>query len=413
MISFGRQSGKSTWGNNECIKRAWEKWKSKYWFVLPTFDQAKTQFLRAKEMLLSVPGALLKRPNESELRITLANHSVVRYVSGESADNLKGETLDGAVIDENGTQKKTLWTQIIRPMLTTTKGWCAFTGTPKGFNHHYDLAERAKVDKNYAFFHSPSTCNPLFGEEELTEARKDMSPAEFAQEIMAEFRELHDGSAYVCYGPHNERRDSPFTSDGSLFNSYLPIVVGLDFNVTPMSWMIGQKSLDSFYYFDEIYLKKSHTQETCKELIARVKAMNLKAIPNLILVGDATGKSKTANSSGNTNYSIIHEMLDAAGITYEDQTPDSNPLVNDRINIMNAHLMSATGEIKHWFHPENCPEYRKDMQRVAWKAGAKFTLDKTSDADRTHASDAGGYPICQLSKRWEPSVGGLGIIRRT
>jgi hypothetical protein len=125
-------------------------------------------------------------------------------------------------------------------MLTTTKGWACFVSTPNGFDNFYDLFERGKTDQNWASFQAPSTCNPLFTQQERDEARATMSEAVFCQEILAEFRELHNGSVYVNYSTDNIKASSPFSSTGALYSPYLPLVIGMDFNLSPMSWVIGE-----------------------------------------------------------------------------------------------------------------------------------------------------------------------------
>ena len=166
VIAFGRQGGKSTYGNNELIKKAWEK-LGIYWFILPTYAQAKVQFRRALKALTAC-GAI-KNKSESELFIELLNGSVIHYKSGDKPENLRTETLNGVIIDEVREQSPTLWSMVIRPMLATTGGWAVFTSTTNGFDEFYDLHQRALTDINWYSIQAPSTCNPLFTQEELEE----------------------------------------------------------------------------------------------------------------------------------------------------------------------------------------------------------------------------------------------------
>ena len=99
VASFGRQSGKSTYGINELLRWAWEKPGTRYWFVSPTFPQARVMYRRLIGMLWPVADVMLKK-NQTELRVKLVNQSEIRFVSGEVLDNLRGETLNGAIIDE-------------------------------------------------------------------------------------------------------------------------------------------------------------------------------------------------------------------------------------------------------------------------------------------------------------------------
>lgn len=410
VASWGRQSGKSTACLNELVKKAWEHPGTKYWFVSPTYQQARIQYRRLLGMLWACPDVLSKN-NQSELRVRFINNSEISFRSGDNFDNLRGETLHGVVVDEVRDQHPELWPMVLRPMLTTTQGWAAFVSTPNGFDSFYDLAERAKVDSSWSFMSAPSTCNPLFTEAEYEAARKELSEAEFDQEINAQFRDIHSASVYVSYSDKNLATSSPLVNEG-LFSPLLPVIVGLDFNLSPMAWVIGQERNGNFYFFDEIFLKKSHTQEASLELVSRLQAMQLKAPTQVILAGDATGKAGQRAAAGKSDYSILCEILDGAGIRYENRTPEANPTIRDRINTMNAKLKSATGSHHLFVHPKNCPNLVRDFQRVSWKQGGTFILDQTTDSTLTHISDAVGYVVSAMSKLWEPSAGGIRVIRR-
>ena len=410
VASWGRQSGKSTACLNELLKRAWENPGTRYWFVSPTYPQARIQYRRLVGMLWSCAELMVKK-NQTELRVRLINQSEISFKSGENFDNLRGETLHGAVVDEVRDQHPELWPQVLRPMLTTTKGWAAFVSTPNGFDSFYDLAERAKTDPDWAVIKAPSTCNPLFTHEEYEAAKRELSEAEFDQEINANFRDLHSGSVYVSFSEENLTERSPFLSDG-IYTPLLPLVIGLDFNLSPMSWAIGQTRNETFYFFDEIFLKKSHTQEAATELVQRIQALDIKAPTQVILAGDATGKAGQRAAAGKSDYSILFEALTQAGIRFENRTPEANPAIKDRINVMNAKLKSATGVRQLFIHPKRCPRLVTDLQRVVWKQGGSFILDQTTNPELTHMSDAVGYVVHALSKLWQPAVGKLSVIPR-
>lgn len=308
VAAFGRQSGKSTFAINEITKRAWENPGTRYWFLSPTYDQAKGQYRRLTGMLYPCREVMVKN-NMSELRVKLINNSEIVFKSGEVLDNLRGETLHGAIIDEVREQHRDLWPMVIRPMLTTTKGWAAFISTPNGFDAFYDLFQRAERGDGWEAFQAPSTCNPAFTQDEFDSARKEMSEAEFAQEYLAEFRDLTAGRAYINFGQHNHVFQSPFCSFAEWHPS-LPIIVAMDFNLSPMAWTLGQRRADDFYWGDEIFLRNSHTQEAVQVLIEKVRGHKV----GVELVGDATGKAGQRAAAGKSDYDIICRALSDAGI---------------------------------------------------------------------------------------------------
>lgn len=413
VAAFGRQSGKSTWGNQELLKRAWEKPGTHLWFISPTFDQAKIQYRRLIASLWECRGILLEK-NLSELRIKLSNNSTIMFKSGEVFDNLRSDTLDGVIIDEVRDQQADLWPMVIRPMLTTTKGWAAFIGTPSGFDHFFDLFTYAQssTDKRWAAFQAPSTCNPLITQDEIDDAKRTMSTAQFEQEYMAQFRDLTSGKAYLNFTEENLRRESPFVQ-GGIIHRQLPIVVAMDFNLSPMAWTLGQKKVDDFYWFDEVWLKGTHTQEAAELLCQKIIGHGHKDV-GVILAGDATSKSGQRAAAGQSDYDIVCQTLDRHGIKWMNVTPDSNPQVKDRVNNLNAKLKDGLGTQHMWFHPDLCPMAVRDFQRVVWKQSAGgVLLDQTSNTELTHSSDGIGYAAFALSPlKYDAALPTLRVILR-
>jgi hypothetical protein len=384
------------------VKRAWENPAQTFWFISPTFEQAKAQYRRLASMLFTCYGVMLKK-NQTELRIKLINQSAIVFKSGEVFQNLRGETLHGVVIDEMREQHPSLWSQVIRPMLTTTNGWAAFVSTPNGFDSFYDLAQKALTDTTgeWSFSRAPSSANPLISQDEIASLRGQMTEEEFKQEILAEFVNITQGSAYKNFGSWNQLEASPFaiSPESNIWSPWLPIVLGPDFNLDPMAWAMGQHRNHQFYWFDEIFLRRSHTPEAAKEFVARyleLRKLGHKSEPNVIIAGDATAKAGQRAAAAQSDYDILTAALREAKITFSQRTPDTNPTVKDRVNTVNAHLKAADGSVSCWLHP-SCKQLRKDFERVAWKSGANAILDQTTDTERTHISDGAGYAICALS----------------
>lgn len=421
VMSTGRQMGKSTCAVNELAFKAWVKPRKKYWFVSPTFDQAKGQYRRLIGMLWGCPEVMLKK-NQTELRVKLINQSEIVFKSGEVFDNLRGDTLDGVVVDEYRDQPKGLWSRVLQPMLRTTGGWAAFISTPNGFDDFFELSERARINEggSWFFLKAPSTANPLFTQDELEEAKREMSEGEFAQEILAEFRDLQKGKTYVNNGEWNQSLETPFAAHrrkddvwGSLVSPYLPIIVACDFNVTPIAWLIGQQSGGKFYWFDEVFLERTNTQEACVELLDRLR--HYRVNQDIVVIGDASGAASKTSASGDTDYSIIMQALtgEYGNGAARNETPASNPRVKDRVNVMNSALKAANGDIRFFYHPIRCKNLKRDLERVSWKAGANAVLDQVTDKTLTHISDAAGYAVWHYSSTlWSSPPGTLRMLAR-
>ena len=400
VVRFGRQSGKSTFGNNRLLERAWRKQDSRYWYLGPTYRLANQMYERAKFSLTASGNAALRHSSDTELMLELLSGGRIYYLSGENLAALPGETLDGAVVDECREQRhlKELWSRVLFPMLGTTGGGCDFLSSPNGFDEFYELDQRSKTNPKWGSFHAPSWSNPLWTPEMLEEARQSMSADLYAQEIEAEFRELGAGSCYSTFGQHNMLDQNPFAEAGRAYSPHLPILVGMDFNLSPMCWILGQANKRDIYWQEEIHQERpdsglSPTQSAAEELIRRVGGHPA----GVTIIGDASGKAGQRSApGGQSDYDTIKAALRRAGITFQDRTPESNPGIKDRVNTVNAALKAADGTTHMWFN-SRCKAAIKDMRKRAWKTGGVALSFDNSDSTVGHMSDAVGYPTCILA----------------
>lgn len=189
----------------------------------------------------------------------------------------------------------------------------------------------------------------------------------------------------------------------------------MDFNLSPMSWTLGQLAADQWWWFDEIYLENSHTMEAAKELRDRIlllKAHGFRGNPDLVLCGDATGKA-TQRTSNQSDYDIVKAVLREANISFRDETPEANPSIKDRVNAVNMKCKDASGKVTLHVNKEKCPYLVKDLERVVWKPGADYVLDPGPQKKLTHPSDSIGYPVhCLTPPKVIRDVGKTRVIQR-
>jgi len=104
------------------------------------------------------------------------NGSRIRLFGGDSPDSLRGNYLDGVIIDEMADTKPSLWGEVIRPLLSDRRGWAVFIGTPKGHNTFYDIYQYANLNPNewYSKTLRASQTN-IIDQEELDDALKLMT----------------------------------------------------------------------------------------------------------------------------------------------------------------------------------------------------------------------------------------------
>jgi hypothetical protein len=137
---------------------------------------------------------------------------------------------------------------------------------------------------------------------------------------------------------------------------------------------------------DEIVMKRATTEEAC-EAFQRRYPYHARGV---IVYGDATGARM--QTSGASDYHVIRSSFQRKGYArVEYRVPKSNPLVRERVAMMNSKLKSAGGDVDLLIDGK-CKELIRDLEEVSYRPGT-MEIDKASDPARTHLSDALGYLI--------------------
>lgn len=112
-----------------------------YWWAAPVIEQAKIAFRRAKNGL---PRTIFSA-NETERSITFINGARLVFKSAEKPDNLYGEDVYAAVLDEASRVREESF-HALRSTLTATRAPLRLIGNVKGRkNFFYKLARKAEA----------------------------------------------------------------------------------------------------------------------------------------------------------------------------------------------------------------------------------------------------------------------------
>jgi hypothetical protein len=198
VIAAHRRFGKTTLAINELIMAATSK-PGRYWYVAPTYRQAKTI---AYDMLLHyLPHQFIAKKNEQDLTIKLHNGSELALKGAENKDSLRGVGLSGLILDEVGQMDKDVWEAILSPTLQDdpkNKGWAIFIGTPRGRNFFFHLFQNGlnASRKEWESFHfgaydtAEKVRNPpRVTKPDLDKLKEELSEDVFREEWLAEFLE--------------------------------------------------------------------------------------------------------------------------------------------------------------------------------------------------------------------------------
>jgi hypothetical protein len=159
-----------------------------FWWVAPSYKQATIAYTRAKAGL---PKTLFTS-NESEHKLVLANGAVMWFLSGEIPDNLFGEDVYAAVIDEASRLREQAWFAL-RTTLTATRGPVRLIGNVKGKkNFFYRMARRAEAGASDMHF-AKITAKDAVAAGVLEQAEIDSAKADLPEMVYRELYEAEPG----------------------------------------------------------------------------------------------------------------------------------------------------------------------------------------------------------------------------
>lgn len=203
-----------------------------YWWIAPTYGQAKIAYTRLK---LALSKGTFKA-NDTAMSVTLLNGAVMEFKTGEKPDHLYGEDVYAAVMDEATRTREEAW-HAVRSTLTATKGQIRIIGNVRGRrNWVYRMARRSDADVSYARITALDAAESgIIDKAEIEAAQRDLPTDVFKQLYLAE--PADDGgnpfgldAIERCVLPDGIDGDHPVVCYGvDLAKSYdWTVVIGLD-----------------------------------------------------------------------------------------------------------------------------------------------------------------------------------------
>lgn len=390
-VAAGRSSGKTEISRRRLVMALGLKqqfpglypWpEPHYFYAAPTAVQAKKIAWQPLKSLVP-PSWILGKPNESELIIRTRWGSELHVVGLDQPQRIEGVEWDGGVMDESCDIKPKSFELSVLPALSERKGWCYRIGVPKrygvgaaDFKKFWDRGNDPDVPEVQSF-HWPS--REIVDEAILAEARAIMDSRDFAEQFEATWQSASGG---VFHGFDETMNVRPCPYDPSR-----EIVVGCDFNVDPMAWILAHDYGDRFEVFDEVWLRNTNTQATLDVLYQRYKSHRA----GFHFIGDASSRQRRT-SAATTDYMLIYGDPRFRELGRTVTSPKANPAVADRFAITNAMLCNGKGE-RRLLVDRHCHRLIEDLKVRAYKPETREPADK---GDIGHPTDALGYPLCIL-----------------
>ncbi len=174
-----RGSGKTLAAINFALYWALQKKNQKIGWCSPTFSQAKSVL----DQIVSAAPDLVQSSNRMEAVITFINGSTIKFLSSDSADNIRGFRFTHLILDESAYIKESVISTILLPTLNPNGKKCLLVSTPAGKNHFFSWYMKDDVINHRITLEE---C-PYISQTLLDEAKSSLPQDIYAQEYLAQF----------------------------------------------------------------------------------------------------------------------------------------------------------------------------------------------------------------------------------
>ena len=376
IIRAGRKFGKTTFA----IKKALDwlgKPNSSVWFISPTYRQGK--LISWSEFKRIIPQeALGKKPNDTDLVITLKNGSQLYLMGSDDPDSLRGPAPTGVIFEEAAFHRREAWYEVVRPNLMPTKSPAIFIGTPKGFNWFKDLEDEAKRsivmnENKWAIFHFTVYDNPHISRDEIEDAKKDCdTDAVWRQEYMAEY-ESSVGRVFSVFS--DERHVKRIVMPTYAFEAWRAVDWGMR-DDTCCLWAFVRNNV--LYVYRE-YLGANLPAPSQAEIIRNLTTSK-ERVSRTAISHDAAKEDPAMRG-----LTVLWHFRQAGLGTISPSSRDKR------------HSRQMIQELLHEnrlvIDAEHCPKLRKQLMAYEWK---DTTMEKPDDEGNDDAVDALHYLVEML-----------------
>lgn len=263
VLVCGRRFGKTVYEGEEATAACIYQPNPVRYFAT-TRDQARE--ILWNDLIRNVAGtANYVKKDETRLEVTLKSHlgftNTITLGGWENIEASRGKKTGLLLLDEVDSMRgfDTAWNEVLRPTLTDTKGRAIFSGTPKGYKTLYRLSQRPAEDSDFEYFHFTSYDNPLIDPSEIDKAKRELSPNQFAQEYLAQFKKM-EGLIYDEFDRDRHVKPCPFEPVRWL------LCIDFGYNHPLAAYILAVSADDHIHVARELYKQRLDDQQRLSEL---------------------------------------------------------------------------------------------------------------------------------------------------
>ena len=307
------------------------------------------------------------RDNAKDKVIELSNQSTIRMGSINQVDSVVGRSYDLIIFDEAAlTDGRDAFNVALRPTLDKENSKAIFISTPRGRNNYFaefyyrgyseEFPEWCSIKATY---HE----NPRVSDEDIREAKKTMSEAEFNQEYMADFN-VFEGQIWRF------NHETCVSNLEEFDTSRMDVFAGLDVGYKdPTAFCVIAYDWDTnkYYVVDEYYNSERTTEQHATEIQKLIKKWDI----DYIYIDSAAQQTRydfAQNydiSTINAKKSVLDGIGHVAGIV------DNDSLIVD----------------------QTCKEVLMCLDQYQWDPNPNLLKEKPKHDMASHMADAIRYAL--------------------
>lgn len=355
-------------------------------YLAPLYRQAKAvAWDYIQDYTRAIPGM---QYNQAELRADFPNGGRISLYGADNPDSLRGIYLDAVALDEYAQMSERAWEEIIRPALSDRKGRATFIGTPMGHNSFYKLYQQYRGNPDWFVRIHKASETGYVDDEELADARKQMSEERYAQEYECSWTAAITGSYYgrlLEEAEHKGRIRSINADPG------YPVHTAWDLGIGDSTAIWFWQQIGPEYRFLDYYEASGEALSHYAGVLLDKARQSRWTYGEHVLPHDARQRSL---DTGRTRVETLTELLGDRPVVQPQHK------IEDGIEAVRKTLPNAWFDIKCAAGLNALRNYRAEYDEVRRTYRLKPVHDWAS-----HGSDA--FRICAMHKtvkaqRWEP-----------
>lgn len=305
--------------------------------------------------------------NKVDKVIKFKNNSEILFSQLDDAERFKSLNLHWAEIEEASQIDDSSFKQLLGRLRNTYRNESWHDFRYRLFGHTNPQAnkdwiwQRFVQDKkpNYRLIIAPTTDNTFLPEHFVESLKENYDEDYYRINVLGEFGDYSSGLVVKGFSEKNLMHFK--------YNPNLPLHITCDFNVDPMCWLLAYKDDENVYYFDELAIENTTTQQCIDEFVRRYPNHSA----DIIINGDASGDNRTTQSEF-TNYAIIRNTLKKHGYNPKFRLRPYNPPILSRIQAFNARVKNSVGDVHLFVDERRCKKLLYNIYNLSFKEGSSI-----------------------------------------